>query len=690
MRALLLCLLLAVEVSAQQKELKFQQVSGGAFSGFTEDEKAEKAWEVTAKFMKPAAEAGVWDMDQLKVQSFRQGKSRATFTSPMGTMNPARRAAQGAAAVLAESSAFNLTGNGWSWRSTSQGDTFAILANVAAVLDLAKPSEQRLRLRAQRMDASPTAGGTLMIFEGGVVADRMGEHTTCERLECLIGDGLGGDSSVRTLTATGKVVRTFNKQTLRGDLAKFDTKEDLVEVLGHVEIEEPEVKGTAQRLRHQAKVGFTQLFSGDGVPVKLHVTRKKDEAADISGEIVSIRRDHKVGSSVVEVQNNASYTSAQGSLSARHIVATEVREGASLLVADGTVKGEIDGSVFEAGRARWDRLLGRLDLEEFPRIREARGLEAAGFSIRTDRLKDRIEVRSGPGVRAAIRLPAGEEAGAPGLAEANQIVVQTEDGAMQVELLGAVHYVSGLVTTDSDVMVAFALPNPKQRNHFELSKAILTGKVRYLQPGFRCSAERIDLTPTVQVEEVLAKDALQGRPRLLTLSGGIGQQRPHLFVTFSNGKSAEFISDADEILTTPTLTKFFLRGAVAMASDGTDATCDLLEGLATPGKDGQQVARQMIGRGNVHVAAGGSSAKGRTLEVLPEKGMARLLGDARIIDKSGNEGVPAKEVTYDLNRKLWRMESAIDEANPGQVVRPKIFLGHDFTLPEVKSLDKAR
>ncbi len=690
MRALLMCLLLAVEVSAQQKDLKFQQVGGGAFSGFTEDAKAEKAWEVTAKFMKPAEEAGFWDMQDLKVQSFRDGKSRATFTSPSGLMNPARRAAQGSAPVQAASEAFNLTGIGWIWRSTSQGDSFAILTNVLAVLDLAKPSERRLRLRAKRMDASPVTGGTLMVFEGSVIADRLGERTTCERLECLVGDGLGGDSSVRSLNATGKVVRTLGAQILRGDTAKFDTKTDTVEVVGHVEIEEPEVKGTAQRLRHQAKLDFTQLFSGDGVPVKLHVTRIKEEAADISGETVSIRRDAKAGSSIVEVETNATYSSPQGSLTARHLVATEVRDGARILAADGAVKGEVEGSAFEAGKARWDRALRQLDLEELPRIRDARGMEAAGFSIRTDRLKDRVEVRSGPGVRAAIRLPAGEEGGAPGLAEANQVVVLTEDGAMQVELLGAVHYVAGPVTTDSDVMVAFALPRTQQRKQYELSKAILTGRVRYIQPGFRCSAERIDLTPAVQVEEVLTKDALKGRPRLLTLSGGVAQTRPHLFVTFSNGKNAEFISDADEILTTPSLTKFFLRGAVAMATDGTDATCDLLEGLAAPDKAGHQVARQMIGRGNVHVVAGGSSAKGRTLEVLPEVGMARLLGDARIIDKSGNEGVPAKEVTYDLNRKLWRMESAPDEVNPGQVVRPKIFLGPNFTLPEVKNLDKAR
>jgi lipopolysaccharide export system protein LptA len=690
MRALLLCLFLAADILAQQKELTFQQVTGGAFSGFTEDEKAEKAWEVTAKAMRPAAEAGVWDMDQLKVQSFRQGKPQAVFTSPYGTMNPARRAAQGAASVLAESPAFNLTGNGWSWRSTTQGDSFAILANVVAVLDLSKPSALRLRLRAPRLDASPVPGGTLMVFDGGVVAERQGERTTCERLECVVGDGPGGDSMVRTLVASGKVVRSSGTQVLRGDSAKFDVKDDSVDVVGHVEIEEPEVKGAAQRLRHEARLGFTQLYSGDGVPVRLHVARKKEDPADISGERVSIRRDSKAGTSVVEVHDNASYTSPQGHLTARHLVATEQPAAPGILAADGAVRGELEGSVFEAGKAQWSRALRLLELENLPRIRESRGLEAAGSAIRIDRLKDRIEIRSGPGVRAAIRLPAGEEAGLPGLAEANQVVVVTEDGAMQVELLGAVHYVAGPVTTDSEVMVAFATPRAKQRAQYELSKAILTGKVRYAQPGFRCSAERIDLTPAVQIEEVLEKDALRGRPRLLTLSGGAAETRPRLFVTYANGKSAEFISDADEILTTPMLTKFFLRGSVAMTSEGTDATCDLLEGLATPDKAGRQVARRMIGRGNVQVVAAGSSAKGRTLEVLPENGTARLLGDARITDKSGKEGVPAKEVTYDLAHKLWRMESAPDEANPGQVVRPKIFLGHDFTLPEVKSLDKAR
>ena len=540
------------------------------------------------------------------------------------------------------------------------------------------------------MDASPVDGGTLMVFQGGVVAERFGERTTCERLECLVSDGPGGDATCRSIVASGRVVRVLDKQTLRGDSATFDPKDDSAELIGHVELEEPEVKASAQRLRHQPKLGLTQLFAGDGKQVNLHLQRKQQEPADLAGELVTIRRDVTTGNSQVEVQDNASFLSTQSRLTARRLVATEGRDGTSLLVAEGGVKGRLEGNEFESGKARWDRAKRILDLQDLPRLREARGLEAAGFSIRTDALKDRIEIRSGPGLRAAIRLPAGELGGAPGLAEANQIVVVTEDGAMQVEMMGAVRYVAGTVTTESNQMVAFATPKSKKSSEYELNKAILSGNVRYVQPGLRCAAERVDLTPAVQIEEVLTKDALVGRPRLLTMSGGSGATRPHLFLTSTGGKNVEFIADAHEVLTTLELTKFFLRGSVAMRSDGTDATCDLLEGMASPDKAGHLVARQVVGRGNVVVVAGGTTAKGRTLEMQPEKGNARLIGDARIVDRLGNEGVPAKEVTYDMRTHAWRMDSAPDDVNPGQVVRPKIFLGRDFTLPEVKNLDNGR
>lgn len=690
MRAAILCLCLAVGAVAQTKDLSFQQVTGGVFAGFSEDAKAEKVWEAAARQMRPAAKEGQWDMEDITLRSFRDGRPLARFESPSGVMTPAVRAAQGADKVRANSPSFGLAGKGWSWRSTPQGDAFAIFADVVAELDLTKPAARRLRLQARRLDAAPTAGGTLMVFTGGVVAERVGERTTCERLECLVSDGPGGDAEVRSLVALGSVVRVVGAQTLRGDRATFDPKADTAELVGQVEIEEPEAKGSAQRLRHQPKLGLTELYAGDGRAVRLQLRRTQEAPADLTGARITLRRDPAAGLTRIEVQDEATYVSADTRLTARRLVATEAQAGGGQLEAEGDVKGRLEGSEFTAGRARWDRKSKVVDLAEAPRLREQRGLEAAGFAIRTDALKDRIEIRSGPGVRAALRLPPEENGGVPGLAEADQVVVVTEDGAMQAELLGDVRYVAGPIVTSSDLMVAFALPVPKKRGEYALHKVILSGKVRYAQPGLRCLGERLDLTPAVQIEEVLAQDALVGQPRLLTLSGGVGPTRPRLFVSQGPGQEVAFMADAHEVLHTPALTKFFLRGAVAIDSEATDATCDLLEGLASPDKSGRLVARRVVGRGNVGVVAGGASAKGRSLEMNPELGTARLLGDARILDKNGNEGVPAKEVTYDHKSKSWRMDSAPDDLNPGQVVRPKIFLGRDFTLPEVKSLDKAR
>ena len=688
MRVLLLCLCPFAAAWAQQKEISFQQVADGVFSGFSEDAKAEKTWEAKAKVMRPGSVEGLWEMDEIRLQSFREGRPQALFTSPSGVMNPARRAAEGVATVRAKSAAFDLTGRGWSWRSTAQGDSFAVLADVVAELDLAKPAAQRLRLRALRMDATPVPGGTLMVFQGGVVAERVGERTTCARLECLVSDGPDGDATCRSMVASGDVVRVLGKQTLRGDAATFEPGLGKAELVGRVEIEEPELKGSAHRLRHLPKAGLTELYAGDGRPVALRLRRVASEAADLYGRRIDLHRDAASGETWAEVTEDALYVSPQARLTARRLVAREGRAGVGDVLAEGSVKGRLEGSEFTSGRARWDRLKRVIELSDRPRLKEARGLEAAGRSIRHDLLNDRLEIRSGVGERAAIRLPADAIGGPAGLAEADQVVVVTEDEVMQVELLGSVRYVAGELNTVSDQMVAFALPRPKPAEGYVLSKAILSGRVGYAQPGLRCRSERLDLTPGVQVEEVLAKDALAGRPTLLTLSGGFGANRPRLFLAESPGKEVEFVADAHEVLHTPALTKFFLRGSVLVDGVDTDASCDLLEGRATPDAKGRLLARQVVGRGNVSVVAGGVTARGRTLEMWPETGAARLLGEARILDRAGNEGVPAKEVTYDHKTKSWRMDSAPDALIPGQVVRPKIFLGRDFTLPEVKSLDK--
>ena len=691
MRALLLSLLLVVGAGAQTppaKEIKFQDIGGGSFSGFTEDEKAEKAWELTAARMRPTAEAGAWEMEKIEVRSFRAGKPQVTFASPYGTATPERRAAQGASPIVARSAAFNLAGLGWSWRSTKQGDTFAILADVSAELDLAKPLLQRLRVHAERLDASPAEDGTRLTFVGHVVVDRGTERLTCDRLVCFVEEDAKGGAVCRAIAAQGKVVRTVGAQILSGESADYELATEVLKLAGGVTLAEPGFRAAATSLRHEAKSGVTTLASTEGQPVRLKLSRKDAPESALTGDAVVLRRDAKAERTYVELSGHATYVTSEERLEATKLVAVELKGATQELLASGGVKGLLDATRFESETARWDRAQGRLELAGRPHLRDAKGFEMAGYTIVSEQRRERIEVRSGPGVRAAVRLPAGREPDAvAGQAEADQLVLTGQKGVVEADLAGAVHYVAGLVTTQSDRLVAFATPT--KAGH-ELSKVFLTGKVTYVQPGLACAAERIDYVPAVDIEEVLKKDRLAGRPRLLNLSGGAEATRPRLFVQFADGKKAEFIADSHEILSTPEAAKFFLRGNVGLKADGVDASCDLLEGLVTPDPKGRLVARLMVGRGNVNAQAGESAARGRILEIRPEEGLARLTGEARLRTRAGIEGVPAKEVLYDFKTKSWRMDSAPDPAMPGQVVRPKIFLGEDFTLPAVKSLDKAR
>jgi lipopolysaccharide export system protein LptA len=691
MRVFLLSWLLAAGLGAQTappKEIKFQDIGGGSFAGFSEDEKAEKAWELTAARMKPTTLAGTWEMEKIEVRSYRGGQPQVTFASPYGTASPERKSAQGSTPITARSTAFNLAGMGWSWRSTNQGDTFAILSDVSAELDLAKPVLQRLRIHAERLDAAPVAQGNQLTFVGKVVVDRRNERLTCERLVCLIEDGPKGVAVCRSIRALGKVVRRAESQTLTGESADYDLTQEVLVLAGGVTLTEPGFEATSDNLRHETKADVTTLRAAVGQPVRLRVTRPADPASELTGETITLRRAAASSRTLVECVGQSTYLAGEDRFEAVRMTATVVKGAMVELLATGGVRGTAEGARFEAEEARWERAQGILRLSGRPHLKDRRGFELAGFTIFSDRQHERVEVRSGPGVRAAARLPAGPEAGAaPGQAEADQVVLTVQKGVVEADLDGSVRYVAGLISTQSDRLVAFAVPG---KSGHVLSKVFLTGKVTYIQPGLACSAERIDYVPAVEIEEVLKKDRLAGQPRLLNLSGGAEGNRPRLFVQFADGKKADFVADAHEILSTPEAAKFFLRGNVGMKADGVDASCDLLEGLVTPDRTGRMVARLMVGRGNVNAVAGESAARGRVLEVKPEEGLARLTGDARLRTRAGIEGVPAKEVLYDFKAKSWRMESAPDPAMPDQVVRPKIFLGEDFTLPAVKSLDKGR
>lgn len=704
MRTLLLATLSALCLAAQPKPAEdrgavtFRQVTGGTFSGFNEDERAEKAWEASARRSTPA-EGGRWEMESLEFRSYRDGRPAVAFASPAGILDPSDRSAAGTGALEASSAAFNLGGKGWKWKSTPKGDLFSIFSEVRAQLDLDKPPARRWNVSAKSMDAAPAPGGTALTFDGGVTMLREGERIECRRVVCLLENDPKAGARCRVIDAVGEVRRTAGPRTLRGETARFDLLKDVLEMAGGVRFEDEGIAGSAAALRHEEGPGLTSLTRGEASPVLIHLVRKGEPPAELSGDSVAITRRPGQALTLLDVRGRASYLTPTAGLRADVIGASDSTDGSGLVTATGTVTGEVEKRVIKGDRAVWNRALRRMDLSGLPcRASDPRGFVATGASVRADLIRSRFEVRSTEGVRASVSVPSAQKGGVPGVGMADQIAVLDEEGVLQMEMLGSVRYAGDGVTTESDQFVAFAvpvaptgkeLPKDADRPH-ELSKAIAVGNVRYDQDGLRASAERVDLVPAVQVEEVVAGDAIRGRPRLLTLSGGAGETRPRLHLKMSDGQAAVFTADSHEVLHSPTLTKFFLRGSVTMDSTDTKAKCDLLEGLAAPAKDGRLEARQVVGRGAVLVEGGGTRAQGRTLEISPAEGEARLSGDASILAKDGTLGLPARALVYDMRQKTWRMPSSRDERVPGQVVRPRIYLGRDFTLPEVKNLDNPR
>jgi len=692
MRARYLLGLLSLSLLAQQKDIRFEQVGGGSLSGYTEDEKAEKAWEMNAKVMKPSEDSGKWDMQELSGQTFQSGKPSISFSSPNGVVDPTKRIAEGKELFKAFSSTFNLAGIGWTWKGTSTGDTFSILEDVVAELDLTKPKEKRFSVKAPRLDVTPTSEGTQLTFSGGVTFTRQGEQIICEAIDCILDDSGVGDKNCKIIKARGQVVRTFLDQTIKGDSVVYFPKTDQLNVAGNVKLTEPTLNITSDTLAHDGRTGITLLQATTVPTVAVKAQGKDKSMMELTGRAGRIERDLKSGLQTVVMDGQANFISEQGMLNSQKISVKELTEGGNVLIADGSVRGLVQETSFNAEHARWVQVKGQLELSGKPNLVDKRGIDLMGAQIFSDSLVQKVIVKSDSTTRATIKFRS-ESVGAEGAkAEANQIVISNSGTSAEADLTGAVKYSMDKMTTESDRLVAYSVPRTVQTKSgvFDLQKLILTGKVRFAQPGLSATSERADFRPSIEVQEILVDDSLKGKVELLTLGGGSGATRPKLFLEMENEKVSEFTADAHEILSTKELTKMFLRGSVAMQSPNINATCDLLEGLARPDKAGNRSPELIVGRGNVTVKADGTTAVGRTMEINPNTGEARLFGDARVRDRDGHEGVPANSIVYDYPKRIWRMDQVVNPQNPKQVIRPKIILGPEFFLPQVKTLDKAQ
>lgn len=675
MRAgLLLGLILVVQLGAKDPALSIEQAKRAAFVGYSEDAKAERAWEIRADRLEPdPAVPGGWRMQQVLLTTFRDGKPAATFRTARGLAEPERRAAGGADAVTVKSRSFDLAGTGWSWRGTAQGDSFSLLSAVHATLAPARPGEPGIQVSARRVNVvSDDKGGNTLSFTGDILLIRGGERLSCEQVDCVMAPGFG---SCDRLVARGRVLHVDGARALSADELTHDLKAGKVELLGAVRVVDPEFELQANAVQRDLALGVTECLSDSQVRAQVLPVRGR-AAATLAGRHVVVAPGAGKAGLTFAVDGGAEYLSGATRLRARDILVRAGDDGDGPVTASGDVEGADGQSSFTAQRARLDRATRRLELTGNPRLRDARGYEIAGETVVALAAQDRLAVTSGPGVRAALRM---RSAGGVVEAEADRLAVAGGKSQSVADLRGAVRLRLAGATATCDRLVAYANP-AEDGEEFELSQALMVGAMRYAAPGFAAAADRAELVPAVGVE---AAD-FPGKPLLLRLrpaeSAPAGAPRPRIEVASGEGVAA-FTADRHDVLFGESAARFILSGQVFSAVGEARASCAELTGSAArDAKRGWQLGAAS-GTGEVVAEVGGNRATGERLELDPGANRVSLGGNARVQDRQGRVGIPADRLVFDTRTRNWRMDSA--PASGGRApARPRILLPESgFALP---------
>lgn len=671
MRRVLALLLLAAPCHGQGAD-GLRQASGAAFAGFGDDEKAEKAWEISAATVRPEpGEPGAWRLTDLVLTTFRDGRVHRVLRTPAGLARPEQRAAQGDGSLRLEGEGLRLDGVGWTWRGTDRGDVFSLLALVRGEIgDPAAPAGVA-RLTASRIDAAPGAdGGTDLTFAGGARMERGPERLAADKLVLT----LGRDGALRSWAALGGVRHELDGRVSQADEIRHDALAGRTRFLGGVRAVDARASLAAAALAREADGAWiaedpagvrAELPAAEGRPAAVVQARTIRSLPPVDGE------------GLLVLEGDARYRSGETDLLAAALRVGTPARGSAWVEAEGGVKGT-DGSVsFEAGEARLDRETDELLLQGAPRLADKRGFVLSGFQIRARPAAGTAEVVSGIGRRAALRALAD---GAPADLEADRIEASRQGELSLARLVGGVRLRLPDGEASADRLVATARMN--KDGVADLQRLILVGAVRYRSPGLAASAGRAELHPAVGLEAEVSAE-LGGASRLLLLLPSDDEDAarpPRLEVAQGEGVVA-LDARRHEVLLSAGAARFHSEGDVRVGAGAAEGACERIQGLARRDDKGRLGLVSALGSGSVALVSGGTRATGERLELDPAKGVARLRGGARIRDGQGRMGVPADSVAYDLRSRNWSMDSA-PGAKPGEVVRPRILLpGTAFELP---------
>lgn len=676
MRRALAPLLLAALCAAQGVS-GLRQATGASFSGFSEDAKAEKTWEIRAASVRPESSApeGVWRLEALELVTLREGKPFRVLRTPSGIARPDQRSADGEGALTLEGEGLRLEGIGWNWRGTTQGDTFALRSLVRGQVGLPGKSGGPATVNARRLDAVPAAGGgTLLTFAGGVEMTRGAERLAAEQLVLAL-DGAG---DLRSWVATGGVTHELEGRRSRADEARRDEATGETRFLGSVEAVDPRARLLAAAVVRLPD-GSWRAEDPERARVELAASEGRP-AATLGARSLRAKPDAE-GGALLEAEGSADYGSGATRLQAETLRLLSPAKGRGWVEGLGGVRGSDGDLAFEAGQARSDAGRDELLLQGDPRLADRRGFAVSGFQIRARPRAGAAEVLSGIGRRAALRALADGE---PVEAEADRVNVLRESGALIGRLGGEVRLRMGDAEAACDRLELRGVPPGEKDGQVELDRLALQGGVTYRSPGLSARAGRAELHPAVGLEASVAAELGGAARLLLLLPGAEGEDAAPPRLEIAEGDSVVAVAaPRHEVLISRTASRFHAEGGVRLGASGAEGACARLQGLARRDDKGRLGLVSALGEGEVELVGSGSRATGKRLELDAARARLLLRGDARVVDRQGRLGLPADAIGYDLRTRNWSMDSA--PAGPGgEVVRPRILLpgtGLDLPLP---------
>jgi lipopolysaccharide export system protein LptA len=680
---ILALLLLAAALSAQQGA-NVRSANGASLTGFSDDAKAEKVWEMRAATLVPREGAlGQWDLSGMALTTYREGKRSLVVRTATARAEPERRAAEGADPVTFESDGLRLQGKGWTWRGLREGDAFALLADVRGSLRSGPKPEERVEIVAARVDASPLPSGTRLTFSGGVTLVRPGERLACERVDCDLGPG----SELLRWVARGGVRHVAAGRTLEADEVTQDAEAGRLELLGAVRVVDAEAEILATSVTRDLASGRLTCRDDRAVQVRL-APGKGRPAASLAGRSL-VATPLKDGGFDLSLEGEASYAGPAARLASERLAMRADPEGKGPVEASGSVRGEQGTLVFTSREARLDRDRGELTLRGDPSVRDRRGLELAGSLIAVLLGESAIRIEEGPGVRAALR---GKTEGGALDAEAGRIEIRREGNLTLARMTGAAALRSGQARATCRTLVlrgetvsrvdTRALPGQPvvSEPRLVLGRAQLEGDVRLETKGVLATADRAELHPAVGTDYPELKD----NPLFVALLRGEGEAAARPRLEIASGESVgAFVADRQELVLAGEGARFWIRGDVALRAGGAEGACQLLEGSARRDpKEGMRLASAR-GTGDVRLEVDGNRATGKALELDAAGRRLVLRGEARVSDRAGKVGIPAESLVYDYATRNWRMDSS--PGADGEIRRPRIFLpstGLELPLPQ--------